>query len=77
MAMSSYQNNNNLTATEAETATAAAVRTPMPKKIAHSRPLVPSPPKTQATLRFGEEVTVDEPLISVDGMYRLEIFGSE
>lgn len=32
---------------------------------------------TQATLRLGEVITTDEPLISVDDNYRLEISGSE
>lgn len=31
----------------------------------------------QATLRLGETITVDEPIVSVNGVFRLEISGSE
>lgn len=33
--------------------------------------------RAQATLRLGEVVTNDEPLVSADGTYRLEISGSK
>lgn len=31
----------------------------------------------QATLRYGEEVTLDKPLVSVNKLYQLEIYSSE